>query len=88
MEEVIAAMIEQAKKDCFVSRLQFTSDAKINLAEKIASFAPEGLSIVTFANSGTEASEVALKIARQFHIEELNRCAVETKVGAKHRFFN
>jgi len=21
-------------------------------------------------------------------VEELNRCAVETKVGAKHRFFN
>jgi len=23
-----------------------------------------------------------------FAVEELNRCAVETKVGAKHRFFN
>lgn len=72
VEEVLEAMIKQAKDVCYVSRVQFTSDAKINLAEKIASFAPEGLSMVAFANSGTEASEIALKMARQFHIETGN----------------
>ena len=72
VEEVIHAMIEQAKNVCFVSRVQFTSDAKIDLAEKIVGFTPNGLSMVAFSNSGAEASEIALKMARQFHIETGN----------------
>ena len=72
VEEIIEAMIEQAKKVCFVSRLQFTSDAQIELAEKIVSFAPKGLSAVSFVSGGSEANEVALKMARQYHIETGN----------------
>lgn len=34
------------------------------LAERLGSIAPEGLTRTTFVNSGTEATEVALKIAR------------------------
>jgi adenosylmethionine-8-amino-7-oxononanoate aminotransferase len=72
VEEVISAMTAQANKVCFVSRLQFTSDVQIKLASKIASLAPDGLSMVSFASGGSEANEVALKMARQFHIETGN----------------
>ncbi len=41
--------------------------AAIELAERIASLAPEGMDHVFFTNSGSEAVESAWKLARQWH---------------------
>jgi adenosylmethionine-8-amino-7-oxononanoate aminotransferase len=41
----------------------------IQLAEKLAGIMPGDLSVSFFVNSGSEANETALKIARQYHLE-------------------
>lgn len=41
----------------------------IELARKLAKIMPGDLSVSFFVNSGSEANETALKIARQYHIE-------------------
>jgi len=41
----------------------------IKLAEKLAGLMPGELSVSFFVNSGSEANETALKMARQYHVE-------------------
>ena len=43
-----------------------TTEPTIRLAEKIAAYAPRGLSKVFFSNSGSEANETALKLIRAY----------------------
>ena len=68
VEEVIEAMAEQAGKVCFTYN-RFLSQSQIDLAEKIAAMAPEGLHRCFFVSGGSEATESALKIARKYHLE-------------------
>jgi adenosylmethionine-8-amino-7-oxononanoate aminotransferase len=72
---VIEAMNEQAKKVSFVYRSQFTSDPAENLAKKIASLLPGDLNWCFFVNSGSEATETAMKMAIQYWQEK----GVQTK---------
>lgn len=65
VNEVIEAMDEQAKKVSFVYRSQFTSEAAEALAIKISEITPGDLNWSFFVNSGSEATETALKIAIQ-----------------------
>ena len=67
--EVIAAMEEQARKVCFPYAGHFASEAQIELAEEVIRFCPPGMSRVYFVSGGSEANEVALKLARQYHLE-------------------
>jgi len=41
----------------------------IELAEKFSTFMPGDLSVSFFVNSGSEANETAMKMARQYHVE-------------------
>lgn len=50
----------------------------IELAEKLAQLLPGELSVSFFVNSGSEANETALKMARQYHVERGE--------GARHKF--
>jgi adenosylmethionine-8-amino-7-oxononanoate aminotransferase len=68
--EVIAAMEKQANKVSFTYRSQFTSEVAENLAEKLAAWAPDHLDYVFFVNSGSEATETAIKIALQYWQEK------------------
>ncbi len=70
VEEIKEAMMKQAEKVSFVYRSQFTSEAAEQLAEKIDSLTPEGLKYSFFVNSGSEATETALKIAIQYWQEK------------------
>ncbi|OIK09487.1 aspartate aminotransferase family protein [Bacillus sp. MUM 13] len=65
VEEIAAAMAEQAKKVSFVYRSQFTSDAAENLAAKISEMTDGKMPWSFFVNSGSEATETAMKIAIQ-----------------------
>ncbi|WP_442594203.1 aspartate aminotransferase family protein [Neobacillus sp. D3-1R] len=65
VEEIIDAMHEQAKKVSFVYRSQFTSEAAEKLASKIAELTNGDLNWSFFVNSGSEATETAMKIAIQ-----------------------
>jgi acetylornithine/N-succinyldiaminopimelate aminotransferase len=60
---VVAAIQEQAEKLLFYSNLVY-SEARARAAEKLISIAPELLTKVFFCNSGTEANENAMRMAR------------------------
>ncbi|WP_026563813.1 aspartate aminotransferase family protein [Bacillus sp. UNC41MFS5] len=68
--EIIEAMNEQAKKVSFVYRSQFTSEAAENLAKKMADMLPGDLNWCFFVNSGSEATETAMKMAIQYWQEK------------------
>lgn len=69
IQPVLDAMMRQAKRICFSHASTFTSEAQIAFAEKVVALAPEGFSKVYFLSGGSEASETALKMARQYHVE-------------------
>ena len=68
--EIIKAMHQQAKKVSFVYRSQFTSEAAEKLAKKISTLAMGDLNWTFFVNSGSEATETAMKIAIQYWQEK------------------
>lgn len=61
--EVAQAVADQAKKLTHVSTLYLT-DEQLDLAEKVASVAPEGMTKSFLSNSGSEANEMAALVAR------------------------
>lgn len=70
VEEIKDAMLEQASQVSFVYRSQFTSEAAEQLADKISVLTNERLSYSFFVNSGSEATETALKLAIQYWQEK------------------
>jgi adenosylmethionine-8-amino-7-oxononanoate aminotransferase len=76
--EVIDAMHDQASKVSFVYRSQFTSDVAEKLAQKISQLAIGDLNWSFFVNSGSEATETAMKIAIQYWQEKNKK--TKTKV--------
>jgi acetylornithine/N-succinyldiaminopimelate aminotransferase len=60
---VVAALREQAEKLLFYSNLVY-SEARARAAEKLVAIAPNSLTKVFFCNSGTEANENAMRMAR------------------------
>src|SRR6266849_3322112 len=60
---VVTAIREQAEKLLFYSNLVY-SEARARAAEKLISIAPDSLTKVFFCNSGTEANENAMRMAR------------------------
>jgi acetylornithine/N-succinyldiaminopimelate aminotransferase len=60
---VVAAVQKQAAQLLFYSNLVY-SEARARAAEKLVSIAPPGLSKAFFCNSGTEANENAMRMAR------------------------
>jgi acetylornithine/N-succinyldiaminopimelate aminotransferase len=63
--QVVKAIKKQAEKLLFYSNLVY-SEARARAAEKLVSIAPPSLSKVFFCNSGTEANENAMRMARMF----------------------
>ncbi len=61
------AIRRQSEKLCHVMFGGFTHDPAIELAQKLAAFAPPGLNRVFFADSGSISIEVAAKMAVQYH---------------------
>ncbi|MFD0696181.1 aspartate aminotransferase family protein [Paenibacillus sp. GCM10027628] len=72
VQEIIDAMQEQASKVSFVYRSQFTNEPAEKLAEKLSDLAPGHDYWSFFVNSGSEATETAMKIAIQ-HWQEKGR---------------
>ncbi|OIK15459.1 aspartate aminotransferase family protein [Bacillus sp. MUM 116] len=68
--EIIEAMNKQAEKVSFVYRSQFTSTPAEELAKKIAELTPGDLNWSFFVNSGSEATETAMKMAIQYWQEK------------------
>lgn len=65
---IVEAIRTQSEKLCHVMFGGFTHDPAVELAEKLAAIAPEGLNRVFFADSGSISVEVACKMAVQYHV--------------------
>ena len=64
---IVKAIQEQAARLDFVSSFNMSHPAAFTLASRIAALAPGDLNHVFFCNSGSEAADTALKIARAYH---------------------
>jgi adenosylmethionine-8-amino-7-oxononanoate aminotransferase len=62
-----SAFAEQAGEVGYVSLSHFEHAAPARLSDELVSMTPDGLEAVFFVNSGSEANETALKLARAYH---------------------
>jgi adenosylmethionine-8-amino-7-oxononanoate aminotransferase len=67
--EVADALREQALRLPFAVSNTFINNPARNLAAAIAALTPGDLDYIIFTSGGSEAVEVALKLARQYHVE-------------------
>lgn len=68
VEEIGAAMAEQAGRVAYTFRSNFTSDPIEQTATMIADMAPGDLNRVFFVSSGSEATEMAAKLAKGYFL--------------------
>jgi adenosylmethionine-8-amino-7-oxononanoate aminotransferase len=67
---VLEAMKRQMEVSTFGYRLHFQTESSEALAERAAALAPEGLERVFFVSGGSEATESAMKLARQYALAQ------------------
>jgi adenosylmethionine-8-amino-7-oxononanoate aminotransferase len=65
--DVVQAGADQAKDLGYFSSWSYAHPRAIELATRLAEIAPGDINRVFFTNSGSEAVETALKLARQYH---------------------
>jgi adenosylmethionine-8-amino-7-oxononanoate aminotransferase len=84
--EVVEAIRRQAERVAFAYGGQFTTEAQMRLAERVVELAPAGIAKAFFVSGGSEATEAALKIARQYFVEtgEPSRHKVIGRWGSFH----
>ena len=68
-KDIIAAARAQAEKLAFVHNERLTNPAQERLAEELVAVAPEGFTRARFTVSGADANEMAIQIARSYHVE-------------------
>lgn len=66
-KDIPDAFAEQARKIASAGPIYFTTEGAIELAQRLAELAPGDLSKVFLTSSGSEATETAIKLARQYH---------------------
>ncbi|MCC6176952.1 MAG: aspartate aminotransferase family protein [Chloroflexi bacterium] len=83
---VIDAMTAQLNALAFAPPLHGTNPAAIALSRELLAFAPPGYSAVKFVSGGSEATEAAMKMARQYHVNTGNarKYKIIAKYGAYH----
>ena len=85
--EIGEAMLEQMKSlEFFPIYHDGFTVPQIKLAEKLAEIAPGDLEVTCFVNSGSEANEFAIKMARQYFWQtgQPNRTKVIARRGSYH----
>src|ERR1043166_6541723 len=65
-EPIVEAIRRAAGELDYAPTFQFAHPAAFALSQRIAALAPEGMEHVYFVNSGSEAADTALKIARAY----------------------
>jgi adenosylmethionine-8-amino-7-oxononanoate aminotransferase len=85
-KDIIAAARAQAERVAFVHNERLTNPAQEQLAEEIVAVAPEGFTRARFVTSGSDAIEMALQLARMYHVErgEPDRWQVISPAQAYH----
>lgn len=84
--EVIEAIKAQLDKVEFAHTGFFTSQPAEELADLLIANAPAGIDRVYFVSGGSEAVEAAIKLARQYHLEngEPDRCRLIARRQSYH----
>lgn len=84
--DIIAAARAQAERLSFVHNERLTNPAQERLAEELAAVAPPGFTRVRFVTSGSDANEMAVQLARSYHVErgEPQRWIVISPAQAYH----
>jgi adenosylmethionine-8-amino-7-oxononanoate aminotransferase len=67
--EIADAVADQARKVSYVNGTAFTNEPVEDLADFLSTKTPAGIDRAYFLSSGSEATEAALKLARQYHVE-------------------
>ena len=70
----------------YASTFDYATTPAIALAEKLNSITPEGIERFYFVNSGSEAVEMAIKIAKQYHYNRGDKKRYKTisRIGSYH----
>ncbi len=86
IRELVDAAREQAERLPFVYNLRATTPAQEALAAELIALAPPGFTRVHFVTGGAEANELALRLARSYHVErdESLRWRFVTQAQAYH----
>jgi len=66
--EIAELMADQAKRLAFIHNSWVTNDRQEELAARYARLAPDGVNKVVFSSGGSEANELSLRLARQYHL--------------------
>ena len=71
--EILDAIAEQSRKVCHVNSSVFMNEPQLALADSIINhLAPKGMERVFFVSTGTEATELCVKFARIYHLQQGN----------------
>jgi adenosylmethionine-8-amino-7-oxononanoate aminotransferase len=84
--DVIEAARAQAERLAYVHNERLTNPAQEELARALVEVAPEGFTRVRFVASGSDANEMAVQLARSYHVErgEPDRWQVISPAQAYH----
>jgi adenosylmethionine-8-amino-7-oxononanoate aminotransferase len=86
VKEVTDAVHKQMEQVSYVHSSHFTTSSVKECADKLASMAPETLNYVFFCSGGSEATESAAKMARQYHL--LQGSPMRSKVIARWQSYH
>lgn len=67
--EIIEAAAQQMERVSFAHPLQWQNEPQMQLAQTVAAMAPAGLSKVFLCSGGSEATDTAIKMVRQYQVE-------------------
>lgn len=67
--DIIEAARAQAERLAYVHNERLTNPAQEKLARELVEVAPEGFTRVRFVASGSDANEMAVQLARSYHVE-------------------
>src|SRR5436190_7062703 len=84
--DIVAAARAQAERLAFVHNERLTNPAQERLARELVEVAPEGFTRARFVTSGSDAIEMAIQLARSYHVErgEPSRWQVISPAQAYH----
>ena len=84
--DIIAAARAQAQRLAYVHNERLTNPAQEQLGRELVDVAPDGFTRVRFVTGGAEANEMAIQIARRYHVDrgEPRRWQVVSPAQAYH----
>jgi adenosylmethionine-8-amino-7-oxononanoate aminotransferase len=84
--DLVAAARRQAERLSYVHNERLTNPTQEELARQLAALAPEGFTRVRFVTGGAEANEMAIQLARRYHVDrgEPQRWQVISPAQAYH----